>query len=125
MGQPIKATENCFTVDKFEEKPNLESAKDYIRSGDYLWNSSLFLFKADSYLEELSNFQPQIFDACRAALNNAKPDLDFIRLDEESFLRAPSISIDYAVMERTRRACVIPVEPDWNDAGSWTALWRF
>ena len=124
MGQPIKGAENCFIVDKFEEKPNLESAKDYITSGDYLWNSSLFLFKAGTYLEELSTFEPEIADACRVALNNAKPDLDFIRLDGEAFSRAPSISIDYAVMERTRQACVVPVEPDWNDAGSWTALWE-
>ena len=123
IGAALEDIENCYGVDTFVEKPDLKRAEEYISSGNFLWNSSLFLFRPNSYLEELSTFESRIKDACRIALDNAIPDLDFLRLDEQAFAEAPSVSIDYAVMERTSKACVMAVEPGWSDVGSWTTLW--
>jgi len=120
-GKPIKGTE-AFRVDRFVEKPSAATAQSYIDQG-FLWNSGNFLFRADVMIEELERFQPEILAAAREALETATIDLDFIRLNEEAFKTAPKTSIDYAVMERTERAGVLPVTFSWSDIGSWGALW--
>jgi mannose-1-phosphate guanylyltransferase/mannose-6-phosphate isomerase len=120
-GKPLKGTD-AYRVDRFVEKPNAETAQGYIDQG-FLWNSGNFMFRADIMVEELERFQPEILAAARQALESAVSDLDFIRLDEEAFKRAPKTSIDYAVMERTERAGVLPVSFSWSDIGSWGALW--
>jgi mannose-1-phosphate guanylyltransferase/mannose-6-phosphate isomerase len=124
VGAAISGAEGCHAVERFVEKPDFETAKAYVASGEYLWNASLFLFKAGVYLEELRRLAPEIEATCRAALDGASEDLDFLRPDPDAFARAPSISIDYAVMEKTDKAAVVPVDPGWNDVGSWTALWE-
>jgi len=114
---------NAFNVAAFVEKPDLETAKAYISSGDYFWNSGMFAFKAGRFLRELEKFNPEMLSVCRAALSAAKTDIDFVRLDKEIFLNCPADSIDYAVMEKTDAAVVIPLNAGWNDVGSWSALW--
>ncbi|MGR9116228.1 MAG: mannose-1-phosphate guanylyltransferase/mannose-6-phosphate isomerase [Gammaproteobacteria bacterium] len=113
----------AFAVEAFVEKPNLATAQDYLASGDYFWNSGMFVFKAGSYIEELNKFNPDILQACREALQGAQKDLDFTRLNKEAFSACPSDSIDYAVMEKTDKSVVIPLNAGWNDVGSWSALW--
>jgi len=110
-------------IDCFVEKPNAETALQYLASEEYFWNSGMFLFKATRYLEELRKFQPAILDACERALSRASRDADFIRLDENCFSGSPSDSIDYAVMERTDDAVVLELDAGWSDVGSWNALW--
>ncbi|MEL5402228.1 mannose-1-phosphate guanylyltransferase/mannose-6-phosphate isomerase [Serratia ureilytica] len=110
-------------VSRFVEKPNLSTAKEYLASGEYLWNSGMFLFKASRYLEELNKFRPDILAACRQALLHTAPDLDFVRVDREAFIVCPDESIDYAVMEQTADAIVVPLDAGWSDVGSWSALW--
>lgn len=112
-----------FKVDQFVEKPNKEIAQQYLESGDYYWNSGMFLFKASRYLEELKQHRPDIYQACEQAMVNTAEDLDFIRVDKELFTACPSESIDYAVMEKTNSAIVIPLDADWSDVGAWSALW--
>jgi len=112
-----------FKVKRFVEKPNATTAATYLTSGEYLWNSGMFLFQASRYLEELEKFQPNILKACRAAIANTDNDLDFTRINAEAFARCPDESIDYAVMERTDKAAVIPLDASWSDIGSWTSLW--
>ena len=112
-----------FLVDKFVEKPTADTAQKYLESGDYLWNSGMFLFKASRYLEELKRFQPDIFEACRLSIEGVKSDLDFLRISKERFIECPSKSIDYGVMERTSEAVVVPIDAGWSDIGSWTSLW--
>lgn len=112
-----------FKVDQFVEKPNKEIAQQYLESGDYYWNSGMFLFKASRYLEELKQHRPDIYQACEQAMVNTAEDLDFIRVDKEQFIACPSESIDYAVMEKTNSAVVIPLDADWSDVGAWSALW--
>ncbi|NTW69822.1 MAG: mannose-1-phosphate guanylyltransferase/mannose-6-phosphate isomerase [Chlorobiaceae bacterium] len=110
-------------VIEFVEKPCQEKAERYLASGDYFWNSGIFLFKAESYLQELEMNAPTITAACRNALENALEDLDFLRLDGDAFQASPSDSIDYAVMEKTDRAVLVPLDAGWNDVGAWSALW--
>jgi len=112
-----------FEVDQFVEKPRLDVAERYLASGEYDWNSGMFLFRADRYLEELQLHAPAMLDAARASFEKANADLDFTRLDATAFAAAPADSIDYAVMEKTSRAAVVPVGCDWSDIGSWDALW--
>ncbi|TKD62618.1 mannose-1-phosphate guanylyltransferase/mannose-6-phosphate isomerase [Cobetia marina] len=112
-----------FQVKRFVEKPDSNTAEDYLATGGYYWNSGMFLFSAKRYLDELEHFQPAMVEACRAALAGASQDLDFTRLDAEAFRACPSDSIDYAVMERTEQAAVVPLEAGWSDIGSWSALW--
>jgi mannose-1-phosphate guanylyltransferase/mannose-6-phosphate isomerase len=114
----------AFAVDRFEEKPNAAKARSFMRSGDYLWNSGMFMFKASAYLKELKRHAPEIHKACEKALKNSVKDLDFLRLDEKTFSACPSDSIDYAVMEKTKAAIVIPLEAGWSDVGSWSSLWE-
>ncbi len=109
-------------VERFVEKPDLATAQGYLASGEYYWNSGMFLFRASRYLEELRRFQPAIADACTKAWNAATRDADFTRLDKDAFAASPSDSIDYAVMEKTADAVVVPLDANWNDVGSWSAL---
>lgn len=110
-------------VERFVEKPDLTTAQHYLESGSYFWNSGMFLFKASRYLEELRAFNPAMLDACEASLEHAKRDADFIRLDTAAFSACESDSIDYAVMEKTSQAAVVPLDAGWSDVGSWSALW--
>ncbi|MEX3171249.1 MULTISPECIES: mannose-1-phosphate guanylyltransferase/mannose-6-phosphate isomerase [Serratia] len=122
-GESIDGSVTC-QVSRFVEKPNLATAQEYIKSGDYLWNSGMFLFKASRYLEELNKYRPDILAACRQALQHTSPDLDFVRVDREAFIACPDESIDYAVMEQTADAVVVPLDAGWSDVGSWSALWE-
>lgn len=117
------AFEGGFFVKSFIEKPNLSAAEEYLESGNYHWNSGMFLFKASSYLDELKAFRPEIFEVCSKALAEAAPDLDFLRIPEDIFSVCPAESIDHAVFENTLNAVVIPVDAGWNDIGSWNSLW--
>ena len=114
---------DAYGVASFVEKPDLETAKAYLESGAYYWNSGMFAFKAESFLKELEKYNPTMLESCKQALKNAKVDSDFIRLDKDIFSTCPADSIDYAVMEKTDKAVVIPLEAGWNDVGSWSALW--
>jgi mannose-1-phosphate guanylyltransferase / mannose-6-phosphate isomerase len=122
-GEPITPASHVCHVDRFAEKPDRATAEAYVASGDYFWNSGIFLFQVKTFLEELERLQPAILDACRAALKGAKRDLDFCRIDAEAFGESPALSIDYAVMEHTALAAVVPVSMGWNDVGAWDALW--
>ncbi|MBB3170068.1 mannose-1-phosphate guanylyltransferase/mannose-6-phosphate isomerase [Simiduia aestuariiviva] len=115
--------EEVSAVAEFVEKPSLEKATAYVADGNYLWNSGMFMFRADAYLRELAAFEPEIHALTQAALSEAQTDLTFTRLAAEPFSRLQSISIDYAVMERTDRAQVVRFPAIWNDVGSWSALW--
>ncbi|MGJ4730412.1 mannose-1-phosphate guanylyltransferase/mannose-6-phosphate isomerase [Luteimonas sp. SDU101] len=109
---------------RFVEKPDAGTAASYLAAGGYFWNSGMFLFRASRYLAELERFRPDILAAVRQAFDGAARDGDFIRLDREAFFACPSDSIDYAVMEKTADARVLPVDIGWNDVGSWSALWE-
>jgi len=113
-----------FSVSQFVEKPDADTARHYLESSEYYWNSGLFLMRASDYLAELAQFRPDILEACEAALAAARPDLDFIRVDQAAFAGCPSDSIDYAVMEKTSRAVVVPMDAGWSDVGSWSSLWE-
>ncbi|WP_394754842.1 mannose-1-phosphate guanylyltransferase/mannose-6-phosphate isomerase [Crenothrix sp.] len=115
--------ESAFKVAGFVEKPDKETAARYLQSGDYFWNSGMFAFTAGTFLRELEKFNPDMLSACKQALAAAKADMDFTRLDKVLFSACPSDSIDYAVMEKTDKAVVIPLSAGWNDVGSWSALW--
>ena len=104
-----------FIVDKFEEKPTKEVAQEYLLSGDYFWNSGMFLFKASRYLEELEKFRPDIYGACKDSIDSIESDLDFLRIKKENFMTCPSESIDFAVMEKTTDAVVVPMDAGWSD----------
>lgn len=111
-----------YRVDAFVEKPELELARQYVESGNYLWNSGIFLFRARQYLAELAEHAADILQHCEAAYAERKEDMDFLRIGREHFTRCRSDSIDYAVMEHTRNAAVIPMDPGWNDIGAWDAI---
>jgi len=113
-----------FAVAQFVEKPDLATAQQYLESGEYYWNSGMFMFKASVYLRELSEHAPDIFAACTSAMQHTDKDMTFIRVDADEFAKCPDDSIDYAVMERTSDACMVPLDAGWNDVGSWTSLWE-
>jgi len=119
-----QSNDSGFTVAEFVEKPDIPTAQAYLASGEYYWNSGMFLFRAGRYLEELKKFRPDILDACEKAMANIDPDLDFVRVDEAAFLACPDESIDYAVMEKTADAVVVPMDAGWSDVGSWSSLWE-
>ena len=121
-GTETAAGAGSFQIARFVEKPNLERAQEFLKSGDYLWNSGMFMFRASRYLQELEKFAPKIASVCKAAFQNAKSDLDFMRVDAGTFENCPSDSIDYAVMEKTSDAVVVPLAAGWSDVGSWSAL---
>ncbi len=112
-----------YALDSFVEKPDLATAEAYLASGDYLWNSGMFLLGAQVYVEELRKFAPAMLEACEKALAGAKDDLDFVRLDAAAFAACPSDSIDYAVMEKTDKGAVLALDCGWSDVGAWSALW--
>ncbi len=109
-------------IEKFVEKPNLETATKYLKEGGYYWNSGMFMFKAEEYLNALKEFAPEIYNATQKAMDAAERDMDFIRIGIEEFQHCPGDSIDYAVMEKVSNAVVIPVDIGWSDVGSWSAL---
>jgi mannose-1-phosphate guanylyltransferase/mannose-6-phosphate isomerase len=112
----------AYPVAEFIEKPPLDVARQFVASGDYFWNSGMFVFKASRYLAELASFAPDILEATKAAFEAAKADLDFVRIDKAAFERCRADSIDYAVMEKTRSAVVLPLDAGWSDVGSWASL---
>jgi mannose-1-phosphate guanylyltransferase/mannose-6-phosphate isomerase len=120
-----KALDNkTYAVEKFVEKPNLETAQKYIEEGSYLWNSGMFMFKASVYLQELEKYNPAIVKSAKDSITNSKNDLDFVRLDKSSFEQSPEDSIDYAVMEKTDKAVVVPLDANWSDVGAWKSVWE-
>ena len=123
-GAAVAHGEGGYQVDRFVEKPDRNTAQGFVDDGGYYWNSGMFLFSARSYLSELGEYAPAIAAAAEASVRLGYQDLDFCRLDEASFAVCPSDSIDYAVMERTSRAVVVPADIGWSDVGSWSALWE-
>ena len=127
MGDPLPPAggdTTAVSIAAFVEKPDLATARRYVASKDYCWNSGMFMFKASQVLKELERFVPDIVAACRQAINRGKSDLDFFRLDKAAFAVCPSDSIDYAVMEKTDSGAMLPMAAGWNDLGSWEALWQ-
>lgn len=122
-GAALASLPGSFAVARFVEKPDAATAANYVASGDYSWNSGMFLFQAGAFLGELERLEPELLAQCRAALETGKRDLDFLRLGSEAFAKARSVSIDYAVMERTDKAALVPVQMGWSDIGSWDSLW--
>ena len=114
---------NAVPVESFVEKPDLKTAKSYVTDGKHFWNSGMFLFKASTYLETLKQLAPEMYEACVESMQKQSLDGLFIRPDSEAFLRCPSDSIDYAVMEKARDAAMIPLDAGWSDVGSWSALY--
>ena len=121
---PILKSGNAYQVDRFVEKPDATTARTYLESGDYLWNSGIFMMTAARWLEEIRRFRPDIAEACAAAWRESKRDMDFFRIGKGAFERCPSESIDYAVMEKTENAVVIPLAAGWSDIGAWSSLWE-
>ncbi|MEB0951758.1 mannose-1-phosphate guanylyltransferase/mannose-6-phosphate isomerase [Citrobacter sedlakii] len=122
-GTACDISSKAFSVEEFVEKPDLETAESYISSGEYYWNSGMFLFCAGRYLEELNKHRPDILNACKKAISTISQDLDFVRIDRDSFIACPDESIDYAVMENTDEAVIVPMNAQWSDVGSWSSLW--
>ena len=122
--ESLSTEENAYKVAQFVEKPDRETAQKYYESGAYYWNSGMFMFKASAILQELETLSGEIYQAVKKAVSEGAKDLDFCRLDNASFTASPSDSIDYAVMEKTDKAVVIPLDADWNDVGAWSALWE-
>lgn len=119
----INKSDTYYSIKSFTEKPNFQNAKKYIDSGNYLWNSGMFMFKASVYLDELAKFEPEIFNACKKSCKIENLDSDFIRIDNNAFQKCPNKSIDYAVMEHTNNGLVVPMDAKWSDVGSWSSLW--
>ena len=111
-------------VDEFVEKPDLATAQQYVDSGNYFWNSGMFMFKASVYLAELKKHAPEMYSICEQAIASESKDLDFIRIDPDIFATCPDDSIDYAVMEKTALAAMVPLDAGWSDVGSWSSLWE-
>ena len=122
--QGEKLGEGGNVIARFIEKPDAARAQQFVDQGNFLWNSGMYLFNAQLYLDELLKYQPAVHEASRLAFERAQVDLDFLRADEESFASSPAISLDYGVMERTERAAVVPADIEWNDIGSYAALWE-
>ncbi len=114
----------AVAIERFVEKPDLATAVAYVDSGEFCWNSGMFLFKATTLVAEMEAWVPEMVAACRRAVAGGREDLDFFRLDRPSFEACPADSIDYAVMEKTARGAMIPLQAGWNDLGSWEALWQ-
>jgi mannose-1-phosphate guanylyltransferase/mannose-6-phosphate isomerase len=116
--------DDLFDLERFVEKPDPDTAHAYVESGNYLWNSGMFLMPAATYLEELGAHNPAMLAACRTAMDGAQADMDFVRPEAEAFAGCPSDSIDYAVMEKTDRGAVVSLDCGWSDVGAWSALWE-
>jgi len=123
-GDEVEGLTGAYDVAEFVEKPNAERAQMFLESGDYAWNSGMFVFPVRALLEQMAQFQPEMLAACRDSVERAARDLTFTRLEETSFATAPSISIDHALMEKTQAAAVVTCEIGWSDVGSWAALWE-
>ncbi|HWB47257.1 MAG TPA: mannose-1-phosphate guanylyltransferase/mannose-6-phosphate isomerase [Hyphomicrobiaceae bacterium] len=124
VGAALTGFDGAFVAEAFTEKPDRTVAEDYLSSGNYVWNSGIFVFTARAFLAELDRLEPSLLSAVKKAVEGAREDLGFLRLDREAFAGANNISIDYAVMERTAGAVVIPVDVGWSDVGSWSSLWE-
>ena len=118
-----KNSNGAYKVEKFVEKPNLQTAESYLKQGNYLWNSGMFMFQAGIFINELTTHSNDIVESVKSSIDNAEQDLDFIRLEENAFSSSPSVSIDYALMEKSNNVVVIPLDALWNDIGSWLALY--
>lgn len=116
--------QNSYLINRFIEKPNLATTEKYLKTGGFYWNSGMFVFRAQTFLKELQQHEMDIYSACKNSLDNAQSDLGFIRINKTSFSLSPSTSIDYAVMEKTKNACVVSLDAGWNDVGSWASLWE-
>ncbi|MGP6379023.1 mannose-1-phosphate guanylyltransferase/mannose-6-phosphate isomerase [Yersinia bercovieri] len=123
-GKTLTDKNQLFEIKRFVEKPDLATAEAYVASGEYYWNSGMFMFRAKQYLQELGKFRPDILDVCQQAMDTSCSDNDFITIDKKIFETCPSESIDYAVMEKTAEAIVVPLDAGWSDVGSWSALWE-
>lgn len=123
-GNPIDGLSGAYEVAEFVEKPDAARAESFVRSGDYAWNSGMFVFPVRKLLEEIGRLQPEMLDACRDSVAGATRDLTFTRLEEAAFGTSPSISIDHALMEKTPSAAVVTCDIGWSDVGSWGALWE-
>jgi mannose-1-phosphate guanylyltransferase/mannose-6-phosphate isomerase len=119
-----RLAEGVRSVEEFREKPDATTAEAYLASGRYLWNSGMFMFRASRFLTELEEYAPEVLAAVRLAVSRADYDDAAVRLDDAAFAASPSISIDYAVMEHTASAAVVPIHTGWSDVGSWAALWE-
>jgi mannose-1-phosphate guanylyltransferase len=119
----INNTDTSYSIKSFVEKPTKKKAEKYFGSGNYLWNSGIFMFKASIYLDELAKFEPEILSTCKKSFKTENLDSDFIRIDNVTFELCPNKSIDYAIMENTDNAVVVPLDANWNDVGSWSSLW--
>ncbi|MGI9425702.1 MAG: mannose-1-phosphate guanylyltransferase/mannose-6-phosphate isomerase [Hyphomicrobiaceae bacterium] len=125
MGPALTATDGkVHEVQSFHEKPELETAKHYLESGEYFWNSGIFILHARTFLDQLAEWEPEVHAKSKSAVAKAGSEDDFLRLEPDAFLSSPSISVDYAVMERTEGALMIPLDPGWSDVGSWSSLWE-
>jgi mannose-1-phosphate guanylyltransferase/mannose-6-phosphate isomerase len=114
---------DLYDLERFVEKPDAATAQAYVDSGSYLWNSGMFLLRAETYLDQLASHAPEILNCCRQAMEHASADLDFVRPDAEAFDQCPSDSIDYAVMEKTDAGAVVSLDCGWSDVGAWSSLW--
>ncbi len=123
-GAAVDGVDGAFDVESFVEKPDAATANEYLQSGDYLWNSGMFLFRAGTLIDEMERHCPDIIAACREAVARGRRDLTFLRLDADAFAAAASISMDHGVMEKTSRAVVVPAAFGWSDLGAWSALWE-
>ncbi len=123
-GEGLQEMPEAMKIARFVEKPDKATAEGYVTSGDFFWNSGMFMFQASSYLQALEQFAPEMLSATRKAYADSERDTDFIRLDKAAFEACPGDSVDYAVMERTDKGVVIPLDAGWNDVGSWSALWE-
>ena len=123
--QPLPAELTApVPICRFVEKPDLATAEQFLTTGRFTWNSGMFLFKASAILAELERLAPEVVSACRSAMEHESPDLDFLRLEREAFASCPSVALDVAVMEKTDRGAVLPLDAGWSDVGSWSALWE-
>ena len=122
-GEPLDGVPGCFRIDRFIEKPDLATAKTYVGNPDYAWNSGMFVFRVDVFIDEVRRLAPQMLALCERSLADAVTDSDFLRLAAEPFTAIRGESIDYAVMEHTQKGAIVPAEMAWNDVGSWSALW--
>jgi mannose-1-phosphate guanylyltransferase/mannose-6-phosphate isomerase len=123
-GDALEGLPHAYEVAEFVEKPDADRARSFVNSGDYAWNSGMFVFPVRTLLEEMGRLQPDILTACRNSVTRSSRDLTFTRLDEAAFATSPSISIDHALMEKTQSAAVVTCDIGWSDVGSWAALWE-
>ena len=123
-GSGLDAQDGAFRIERFVEKPDADTAASYVAQGDWSWNSGMFVFPAGLLLDELARFEPEIVTAAAAAMARAQTDGGYVQLDRDAFAACPAKSIDYALMERTERAAVVPCSLGWSDVGSWSALWE-